>query len=79
MGVATKWRLISVRVSVTMLWKRKREIGEEKIQFEVLEEEAFQIFFHVTKLTTLYNQVRKLLQKLILTGTCGLIISYSTS
>ena len=61
--------------------EKKKEIGEEQIQFEVLEEEAFQIFFHVTKLTTLYNQVRKLLQKLILTGTCGcgLIISYSTS
>ena len=59
--------------------EKKKEIGEEQIQFEVLEEEAFQIFFHVTKLTTLYNQVRKLLQKLILTGTCGLIISYGTS
>ena len=78
MGVATKWRLISVTERDNVV-EKKKEIGEEQIQFEVLEEEVFQIFFHVTKLTTLYNQIRKLLQKFILTGTCGLIISYSTS
>ena len=39
--------------SVNVVEKNKEEIGEESIQFEVLEEDAFQLVCHVTDLATL--------------------------